>query len=180
MIRIAGPPGTPVGTEYTLTLGASDGVSGTTTDQVTITVVAITCSGGTVVPDPSDHPELVSDCEALLSARDALAGTANLNWSLDTALTTWDGGDGERHSEAGHGVGPAEEQSNPVFPISGVFMRFHPIGGGPKTTKMDKKHRSRRETNPLLARPEIDWHDIRPSSRLDCPLSLKTPNMGNT
>ena len=36
-------------------------------------------------------------------------------------------------------------------------MRFHPIGGGPKTTKMDKKHGSRRETHPLLDRPEIDW-----------------------
>ena len=36
-------------------------------------------------------------------------------------------------------------------------MRFHPIGGGPKTTKMDKKHGSRRESHPLLDRPEIDW-----------------------
>ena len=36
-------------------------------------------------------------------------------------------------------------------------MRFHPTGGGPKTTKMDKKHGSRQETHPLLDRPEIDW-----------------------
>ena len=36
-------------------------------------------------------------------------------------------------------------------------MRLHPIGGGPKTTKMDKKHGSRQETHPLLDRPEIDW-----------------------
>ena len=36
-------------------------------------------------------------------------------------------------------------------------MRFHPIGGGPKTTKMDKKHGSRQESHPLLDRPEIDW-----------------------
>ena len=36
-------------------------------------------------------------------------------------------------------------------------MRFHPIGGGPKTTKMDKKHGSRQETHPSLDRPEIDW-----------------------
>ena len=27
-------------------------------------------------------------------------------------------------------------------------MRFHSIGGGPKTTKMDKKHGSRQETHP--------------------------------
>ena len=36
-------------------------------------------------------------------------------------------------------------------------MRFHPIGGGPKTTKTDKKHGSRRETHLLLDRPAIDW-----------------------
>ena len=36
-------------------------------------------------------------------------------------------------------------------------MRFHPIGGGPKTTKMDKNHGSRQESYPLLDRLEIDW-----------------------
>ena len=36
-------------------------------------------------------------------------------------------------------------------------MRFHPIGGGPKTTKMDQKHGSRQGTHPLLDRPAIDW-----------------------
>ena len=62
-------------------------------------------------------------------------------------------------------------------------MRFHPIGGGPKTTKMDKKHGSRQKRIPNwidrrltgLAGPE--YHA---TSRLGCPLSLKTPNMGNT
>ena len=29
-------------------------------------------------------------------------------------------------------------------------MRFHPTGGGPKTTKMDKKHGSRQESHPLF------------------------------
>ena len=28
-------------------------------------------------------------------------------------------------------------------------IRFHPIGGGPKTTKTDKKHGSRQESHPL-------------------------------
>ena len=36
-------------------------------------------------------------------------------------------------------------------------MRFHSIGGGPKTTKTDKKHGSRQESHPLLDRPAIDW-----------------------
>ena len=36
-------------------------------------------------------------------------------------------------------------------------MRFHHTGGGPKTTKIDKKHGSRQESHPLLDRPEFDW-----------------------
>ena len=36
-----------------------------------------------------------------------------------------------------------------------ILMRFHPIGGGPKTTKMDKKHGSRQESHPLLDRPGV-------------------------
>ena len=61
-------------------------------------------------------------------------------------------------------------------------MRFHPIGGGPKTTKMDKgsmvhgKNRipywiDRRLTG--LAGPE--YHAI---ISFGLPMSLKTPNMG--
>ena len=49
------------------------------------------CSNGTVVPDPADNPGLVSDCLALLSSKDTLAGTGSLNWSVDTAITAWDG-----------------------------------------------------------------------------------------
>ena len=36
-------------------------------------------------------------------------------------------------------------------------MRFQPTGGGPKTTKTDKKHGSRQEPHLLLDRPEIEW-----------------------
>ena len=36
-------------------------------------------------------------------------------------------------------------------------MRFHPIGGGPKTMKTDKKHGSRQESHPLSDTPEIEW-----------------------
>ncbi len=31
------------------------------------------------------------DCEALLDAKDTLRGTASLNWSKDTSITSWDG-----------------------------------------------------------------------------------------
>ena len=43
------------------------------------------------------------------------------------------------------------------FLESGLQCAFTPLAGDPKTTKMDKKHGSRRETHPLLDRPEFDW-----------------------
>lgn len=50
-----------------------------------------TCADGPALQDASVNPGLVADCEALLSARDELAGTAMLNWSVDVAIDTWDG-----------------------------------------------------------------------------------------
>ena len=49
------------------------------------------CAGGTAVTNPGLNRALVHDCEALLAAKDALAGTAALNWSVDVAITEWDG-----------------------------------------------------------------------------------------
>ncbi len=49
------------------------------------------CSNGVAVPDPDDNPGLVADCEALLAARDTLAGTASLNWSPNLLINAWDG-----------------------------------------------------------------------------------------
>ncbi len=49
------------------------------------------CANGTVVPNPADNPGLVDDCALLLAARDTLRGTATLNWSATTALTSWTG-----------------------------------------------------------------------------------------
>ena len=46
-------------------------------------------SGGAVVD--ATNTGLISDCEALLAARDTLAGTAALNWSADTPITEWNG-----------------------------------------------------------------------------------------
>ena len=50
---------------------------------------AVSCANGTAVPDPSNNPGLVSDCEVLLSARDTLAGTGSLNWSATTRMDRW-------------------------------------------------------------------------------------------
>ena len=49
------------------------------------------CSGGVVVPNPVNAPDLVKDCEALLWVKDILEGTGSLNWGVDTAITGWDG-----------------------------------------------------------------------------------------
>ena len=54
------------------------------------------CSSGSAVPEASNNPDLVSDCNALLTARDALApplanGEPRLNWSSDTPIVDWDG-----------------------------------------------------------------------------------------
>ena len=46
---------------------------------------------GLAVPGHADNPGLVQDCEALLAAKDALRGTATLNWSVDVAIAEWDG-----------------------------------------------------------------------------------------
>ena len=43
------------------------------------------------MPDPQNNLGLVSDCEALLSSRDKLAGDGELNWSADIAITDWRG-----------------------------------------------------------------------------------------
>ena len=53
--------------------------------------VASICENGTVIPDPAQQPQLVADCEALLAAKDALRGTAELNWNAETPLSDWDG-----------------------------------------------------------------------------------------
>ena len=52
---------------------------------------ASTCATGSAVADAANNPGLVSDCEALLAARDVLAVSATLNWSAETAISGWDG-----------------------------------------------------------------------------------------
>ena len=46
---------------------------------------------GLSVPDPANNPGLMLDCKALLKAKDTLAGTATLDWSVDAAITGWEG-----------------------------------------------------------------------------------------
>ena len=46
---------------------------------------------GLAVPNQAQNPGLMLDCMALLEARDALRGTGTLNWSVETAIGSWDG-----------------------------------------------------------------------------------------
>ena len=57
-----------------------------------VTVFATTgdCADG-AVSDAANNPGLLSDCEALLSSRDTLEGTATLNWAGNTPISDWDG-----------------------------------------------------------------------------------------
>lgn len=50
------------------------------------------CATQGAIANPSSNPELVSDCETLLEARDTLVGTGtSLDWSAGTPITAWDG-----------------------------------------------------------------------------------------
>ena len=49
------------------------------------------CATGTAVTDQSTNRGLVYDCEALLTGKNELRGTATLNWSVDRSITRWDG-----------------------------------------------------------------------------------------
>ena len=49
------------------------------------------CTTGVAVPGAASNPGLVADCEALLAARNTLAGSGTLNWSGSVAIGSWDG-----------------------------------------------------------------------------------------
>ena len=54
------------------------------------------CSAGDVVPNPADNPGLVSDCETLLSLRDALGGSLVLDWGPGKPIAYWEGNEPQR------------------------------------------------------------------------------------
>ena len=66
------------------------------------------CIAGGSVSDVT-NTALISDCEALLAARDTLAGDATLNWSADRPIEGWDGV--TVRGDAGAGYEAAPQQS---------------------------------------------------------------------
>ena len=83
------------GSEYQVQVrAASDRTSGAWSAAVAGIPSRITtnaCASGSAVSNPSGNTGLVSDCNALLAARDALAGSGTLNWSASTPILNWDG-----------------------------------------------------------------------------------------
>ena len=49
------------------------------------------CAAGAAIADPDNNPELLADCDTLLSVKSELAGRAPLNWSAHIAIERWDG-----------------------------------------------------------------------------------------
>ena len=49
------------------------------------------CANGTVIAEPAAHPQLVADCAVLLGLKDALRGSAGLNWSASRTISSWTG-----------------------------------------------------------------------------------------
>ena len=71
-------------------LGMAIALLGVVATQSALAQQASACVTGGAVSDAA-NTGLVSDCEALLEARDTLAGTGSLNWSDDIPITEWDG-----------------------------------------------------------------------------------------
>ena len=89
--------GRPIRARRTIFPPEYDGVSNTETGVMEFTysgygepnIIAAPCASA--APDQADNPGLMRDCINLLAAKDALRGTATLNWSVDNAITSWDG-----------------------------------------------------------------------------------------
>ena len=83
------------GAQYDVQVRAVNGPSaGPWSPTVTGTPTRVStnaCATGAAVPNAANNPGLVLDCNALLAAQDALAGSGALNWSASRSITDWDG-----------------------------------------------------------------------------------------
>ena len=76
---------------YDMFIGASDGKGGRSRVAARLLARAPNCESGAAVENPLSRHWLVQDCEALLAAKDALRGTAALDWSATKAVSEWEG-----------------------------------------------------------------------------------------
>ena len=59
--------------------------------KLPLTTPVVTCLSGGAVADPVNNPGLAADCEVLLAAKDTLAGSATLDWSVSVPIDQWEG-----------------------------------------------------------------------------------------
>ena len=79
---------------YVVTVTATDRSLASASIVVTISVIQVVvhdCADGGAVADAANNRGLVSDCDALLSARNTLEGRARLDWSESTPIEQWEG-----------------------------------------------------------------------------------------
>ena len=70
----------------TISLVSQDGRA-----RFSYSIFGLRCFAGGDTAETGNNPGLVSDCEALLAAKDTLAGTSLLNWSERTPIVEWTG-----------------------------------------------------------------------------------------
>ena len=90
-VTLAANVDSALGTVFILTISASDG---TNTGTVTVTVniaASPACGAGLAAPSASSDPALVTDCQALVEARETLEGTQHVNWSARRPMAQWQG-----------------------------------------------------------------------------------------
>ena len=57
--------------------------------KLPLTTPAVTCLNGGAVADSANNPGLAADCDVLLAAKETLAETATLDWSVHVPIDQW-------------------------------------------------------------------------------------------
>ena len=108
-------------TQYDVQARAFNGAhSGPWSATATGTPKAGTCKSGSAVTYPAANLGLVSDCEVLLAAKDALQGTRTLmpDWSVNNSIGQWDGVIVDAASSRVTGLALANKQMTGRIPSS--------------------------------------------------------------
>ena len=108
-------------TQYDVQARAFNGAhSGPWSATATGTPKAGTCKSGSAVTYPAANLGLVSDCEVLLAAKDALRGTGTLmpDWSVNNSIGQWDGVIVDAASSRVTGLALANKQMTGRIPSS--------------------------------------------------------------
>ena len=128
------------------------------------------CANGTAVANPIDNRPLVDDCGALLAAKDMLRGTATLDWSADTVITSWEGvttgGTPSRVTKIELGgeslSGTIPEGIGLLSELTHLDLSQNSLTGDipEELGRLDKLHSLALLGNPLIGCIPLHWRDI--------------------